>query len=94
MPVETNPNSFCSFAQALHSDTHGLDKTIQVILPLIMDVVKCCKYIPGFSEISQGDQVQLLKQGSFECICMNSFNLIDHERGVMLSPTLDYSVDA
>ncbi len=60
---------------------------------MVMDVVKYCKYIPGFNEITQRDQVQLLKQGSFECICVNSFNLIDVERRLMLSPDLEYAID-
>jgi hypothetical protein len=73
---------------------HTFDKMAQIILPMIMDVVKCCKYIPGFNEIGQRDQVQLLKQGSFECICVNSFNLIDTEHKVMFSPDLEHTFDA
>ncbi len=69
------------------------DDSIEAIVPLIMDVVKCSKYIPGFGELQQHDQVQLLKQGSFEVICVNSFNLIDIERKLMLSQDLKYLMD-
>jgi nuclear receptor subfamily 1 group D protein 2 len=69
------------------------DDSIEAIVALIMDVVKCSKYIPGFGELQQHDQVQLLKQGSFEVICVNSFNLIDIERKLMLSHDLKYLMD-
>ena len=58
-----------------------------------MDVVKCSKYVPGFVELHQNDQVQLLKQGSFEVICVNTFNLIDAQRKLMLSNDLKYLLD-
>ena len=74
-------------------DSSVLDDSIEAIVPLIMDVVKCTKYIPGFVEIQQHDQVQLLKQGSFEVICVNSFNIIDTERKLMLSQDLKYLMD-
>ena len=54
---------------------------------------KTTEYIPGFVEIQQHDQVQLLKQGSFEVICVNSFNLIDIDKKLMLSQDLKYLMD-
>jgi hypothetical protein len=70
------------------------EKSIEIILPLIMDVVKCSKFIPGFNQISQHDQVKLLKQGSFEVICLNSFNLVDCQNKCMLTPDLESVMDA
>ena len=70
-----------------------MNDSIETIVPLVMDVVKCSKYIPGFVDIQQHDQVQLLKQGSFEVICVNSFNLIDIDKKLMLSQDLKYLMD-
>jgi hypothetical protein len=58
-----------------------------------MDVVKCCKYIPGFNQIQLHDQIQLLKQGSFEVICVNFFMLVDAQNRLMLTPDLEYLMD-
>jgi len=69
------------------------DNFIEAMVPLIMDVVKYCKYIPGFNQILQHDQVQLLKQGSFECICVNSFMLVDAQNKLMLTPDMEYLMD-
>ena len=64
-----------------------------MIVPLITDVVKYCRYIPGFNEIMQLDQLQLLKQGSFEVICVNSFMLVDAQNRLMLTPDMEYLMD-
>lgn len=70
------------------------DNFLDAMVPLIMDVVKYCKHIPGFNLILQHDQVQLLKQGSFEVICVNSFMLVDAQNKLMLTPDMDYLMDA
>lgn len=70
------------------------DNFIEAMVPLIMDVVKYCKYIPGFNQILQHDQVQLLKQGSFEVICVNSFMLVDAQNKLMLTPDMEYLMDS
>jgi nuclear receptor subfamily 1 group D protein 2 len=67
---------------------------VENLVPMIMDVVKFCKCIPGFNQILQHDQVQLLKQGSFEVICVNSFTLIDAQNRLMLTPNLEHLIDA
>ena len=67
---------------------------IEALVPMIMDVVKFCKCIPGFNHIVQHDQVQLLKQGSFEVICVNSFMLVDAQNRLMLTPHMDYLIDS
>ena len=70
-----------------------LDNFVEAMVPLIMDVVKYCKYIPGFNQIMHGDQVQLLKQGSFEVICVNSFMLVDAQNKLMLTPDMEFLMD-
>lgn len=66
----------------------------EAMVPLIMQVVKFCKKIPGFEQIAQPDQVQLLKQGSFEVICVNSFLLVDAHNRLMLTPDMEYLMDS
>lgn len=63
------------------------------LVPMITDVVRFCKNIPGFSQISHHDQIQLLKQGSFEVIIVNSFMLVDAHNKLMLSFDMDYLMD-
>ena len=70
------------------------DTFVDAMVPLIMDVVKYCKYIPGFNQILQHDQVQLLKQGSFEVICVNSFMLVDAQNRLMLTPDMEHLMDS
>lgn len=65
----------------------------EALVPMIFDVVKYCKCIPGFNTIVQHDQVQLLKQGSFEVITVNSFMLVDAQNKLMLTPNMDYLID-
>jgi hypothetical protein len=80
---------------ALTSSESGVASCfIEALVPMIMDVVKFCKCIPGFNHIVQHDQVQLLKQGSFEVICVNSFMLVDAQNRLMLTPSMEYLVDA
>ena len=70
-----------------------LSNFVEAMVPLIMDVVKYCKFIPGFSQIAYSDQVQLLKLGSFEVICVNSFMLVDAQNKLMLTPDMEYLMD-
>lgn len=45
--------------------------------PAVREVVEFAKRIPGFRELSQHDQVSLLKAGTFEvCISRSSFLFI------------------
>lgn len=75
----------------------GLDKTsdqfTNSLVPMITDVVRFCKNIPGFSQINHHDQIQLLKQGSFEVIIVNSFMLVDAQNRLMLSFDMDCLMD-
>lgn len=63
------------------------------IIQLVKDVVLFCKYIPGFNQILQHDQLQLLQQGSFEVICVNSLILVDSQNKLMLTVDLEYLLD-
>lgn len=79
---------------------HGADSSryrecfVHAMVPLIMQVVNFCKKIPGFEFIAQPDQVQLLKQGSFEVICVNSFLLVDAQNRLMLTPDMEFLMDS
>lgn len=70
------------------------DCFVEAMVPLIMQVVKFCKKIPGFEHIAQPDQVQLLKQGSFEVICVNSLLLVDAQNRLMLTPDMEFLMDS
>nr|ASL70500.1 nuclear receptor [Brachionus rotundiformis] len=69
------------------------DQFTSSLVPMITDVVKFCKNIPGFSQINHHDQIQLLKQGSFEVIIVNSFMLVDAQNRLMLSFDMEYLMD-
>ena len=70
-----------------------MDQFTSSLVPMITDVVKFCKNIPGFNQINHYDQIQLLKQGSFEVIIVNSFLLVDAHNKLMLSFDMDYLMD-
>ena len=74
-------------------ETQNWDNFIKAMVPLILDVVKFCKYIPGFNHILYSDQVQLLKQGTFEVICVNSFMLVDAQNKLMITPDMEFIMD-
>nr|ASL70532.1 nuclear receptor [Brachionus calyciflorus] len=84
--MEKPPNRLSDFSQMDNLFTHNL-------VSMITDVVRFCKNIPGFQQIQQHDQIQLLKQGSFEVIIVNSFMLIDAQNNLMLSFDMDYLMD-
>lgn len=61
---------------------------LQNMVPEITLAVKFCKRIPGFSEISQDDQILLIKQGSFEILACRMCNLVDVETQEMFDPAM------
>ncbi len=93
IPIPTNSASTSTSTTPTKPNEIVWDNFIEAMVPLIMDVVKYCKYIPGFNQILQHDQVQLLKQGSFEVICVNSFMLVDAQNKLMLTPDMEYLMD-
>ncbi|KAK3101181.1 hypothetical protein FSP39_001572 [Pinctada imbricata] len=58
------------------------------MVPEITLVVKFCKQIPGFSEIEQEDQINLIKQGSFEVLLCRFCNLIDIRKEELFDPNM------
>ncbi|KAK7898371.1 hypothetical protein WMY93_019224 [Mugilogobius chulae] len=62
--------------------------------PAVREVVEFAKKIPGFRELSQHDQVSLLKAGTFEVLVVRFASLFDvKERTVTFLGGKKYSVD-
>lgn len=61
---------------------------VQNMVPEITLVVKFCKKIPGFSEVSQDNQIQLIKQGAFEVLLCRFCMLVDIETEEMFDPDM------
>lgn len=54
-----------------------------------------CEYVQffdspviGFGEIDQEDQINLIKQGSFEVMLCRFCNLVDYKKGMMFDPEM------
>ncbi|XP_006005300.1 nuclear receptor subfamily 1 group D member 2b isoform X1 [Latimeria chalumnae] len=63
--------------------------------PAVREVVEFAKRIPGFRDLSQQDQVNLLKAGTFEVLMVRFASLFDaKERTVTFLSGKKYSVDA
>ncbi|KAI8781417.1 thyroid hormone receptor alpha isoform X2, partial [Biomphalaria glabrata] len=58
------------------------------MVPELTKVINFCKMLPGFSEVNPEDQVQLIKQGSFEVMVTRISLLIDEVSQEMLDPQL------
>nr|XP_033785846.1 nuclear receptor subfamily 1 group D member 2 isoform X2 [Geotrypetes seraphini] len=62
--------------------------------PAVKEVVEFAKRVPGFKELSQHDQVNLLKAGTFEVLMVRFASLFDvKERTVTFLSGKKYSVD-
>ncbi|KAK7146711.1 hypothetical protein R3I94_009522 [Phoxinus phoxinus] len=63
-------------------------------IPAVREVVEFAKRIPGFQDLSQHDQVNLLKAGTFEVLMVRFVPLFDvKERTVTFLSGTKYSVD-
>ncbi|XP_028835785.1 nuclear receptor subfamily 1 group D member 2a [Denticeps clupeoides] len=63
--------------------------------PVVRDVVEFAKRIPGFQDLSQHDQVSLLKAGTFEVLMVRFVSLFDvKERTVTFLSGRKYSLEA
>ncbi|XP_051991306.1 nuclear receptor subfamily 1 group D member 2b [Xyrauchen texanus] len=63
--------------------------------PAVREVVEFSKRIPGFKDLSQHDQVSLLKAGTFEVLVVRFTSLFDvKERAVTFLSGRNYSVEA
>nr|XP_046273028.1 nuclear receptor subfamily 1 group D member 2b [Scatophagus argus] len=67
----------------------------QSFTPAVREVVEFAKKIPGFRDLSQPDQVSLLKAGTFEVLVVRFASLFDvKDRTVTFLGGKKYSVDA
>ncbi|XP_064632848.1 nuclear receptor subfamily 1 group D member 2-like isoform X2 [Lineus longissimus] len=62
------------------------------MVPIITRVVKFCKYLPGFVELHQEDQIRLIKQGSFEVMITRFCMLVDDVNETMFDPNLEDNI--
>ncbi|XP_066498228.1 nuclear receptor subfamily 1 group D member 1-like [Hoplias malabaricus] len=63
--------------------------------PAVREVVEFAKHIPGFSSLSQNDQVTLLKAGTFEVLMVRFASLFNvKEKTVTFISGTTYSLDA
>lgn len=60
-----------------------IENTISTFGPLIMAF-----FSSGFGEIDQDDQINLIKQGSFEVMMCRFCNLVDYKKGNMFDPEM------
>ncbi|XP_072548558.1 nuclear receptor subfamily 1 group D member 2a [Salminus brasiliensis] len=66
----------------------------QSFTPAVREVVEFARQIPGFQELSQHDQVSLLKAGTFEVLMVRFASLFDvKERTVMFLSGRRYSME-
>ncbi|TRY99019.1 hypothetical protein DNTS_024569 [Danionella cerebrum] len=75
---------------------HGIWEEFSMsFTPAVREVVDFAKRIPGFKDLSQHDQVSLLKAGTFEVLVVRFTSLFDvKERQVTFLSGRKYSVDA
>ncbi|KAK3082888.1 hypothetical protein FSP39_008096 [Pinctada imbricata] len=65
-------------------DGHGWMDMSELITPAIKSVVNFARLIPGFSHLSQDDQVTLLKAATFEVLLVRFACLFDPETNTMM----------
>lgn len=62
------PLNACPVSAASRSGQQIWESFSQCFTPAVREVVEFAKSIPGFQELSQHDQVMLLKSGTFQVI--------------------------
>nr|XP_046181731.1 nuclear receptor subfamily 1 group D member 2b [Oncorhynchus gorbuscha] len=79
-----------------HKSGHGIwEEFSHSFTPAVREVVEFAKRIPGFSDLSQHDQVSLLKAGTFEVLVVRFASLFDvKDRTVTFLGGTKYSVEA
>ncbi|XP_006170653.1 nuclear receptor subfamily 1 group D member 2 [Tupaia chinensis] len=89
----------CPMSKSPHVDPHKSgheiwEKFPMSFTPAVKEVVEFAKRIPGFRDLSQHDQVNLLKAGTFEVLMVRFASLFDaKERTVTFLSGKKYSVD-
>ncbi|KAI1886138.1 hypothetical protein AGOR_G00210920 [Albula goreensis] len=79
-----------------HKSSHHIWEEFSMsFTPAVREVVEFAKRIPGFRDLSQHDQVSLLKAGTFEVLVVRFASLFDiKERTVTFLSGKKYSVEA
>ncbi|XP_062342899.1 nuclear receptor subfamily 1 group D member 2b isoform X1 [Osmerus eperlanus] len=79
-----------------HKSGHGIwEEFSHSFTPAVREVVEFAKRIPGFRELSQHDQVSLLKAGTFEVLVVRFASLFEvKDRTVTFLGGKKYSVEA
>ncbi|XP_072226683.1 nuclear receptor subfamily 1 group D member 2b [Leuresthes tenuis] len=89
-PMNTSP-----YVDPQKSGHEVWEEFSQSFTPAVREVVEFAKKIPGFRDLSQHDQVSLLKAGTFEVLVVRFASLFDvKERTVTFLGGKKYSVDA
>ncbi|XP_053322622.1 nuclear receptor subfamily 1 group D member 2 [Spea bombifrons] len=88
------PMSMSPFMNPNKSGTQIWEEFSMSFTPVVKEVVEFAKRIPGFKDLSQHDQVNLLKAGTFEVLMVRFASLFDaKERTVTFLSGKKYSVD-
>ncbi|KAE8596707.1 hypothetical protein XENTR_v10016211 [Xenopus tropicalis] len=88
------PMSMTPFMDPNKSGTQIWEEFSMSFTPAVKEVVDFAKGIPGFKDLSQHDQVNLLKAGTFEVLMVRFASLFDaKERTVTFLSGKKYSVD-
>ncbi|OCT74164.1 nuclear receptor subfamily 1 group D member 2 [Xenopus laevis] len=88
------PMSMTPFMDPNKSGTQIWEEFSTSFTPAVKEVVEFAKGIPGFKDLSQHDQVNLLKAGTFEVLMVRFASLFDaKERTVTFLSGKKYSVD-
>uniref|UniRef100_A0A8C5G6N7 Nuclear receptor subfamily 1 group D member 2-like n=2 Tax=Gouania willdenowi TaxID=441366 RepID=A0A8C5G6N7_GOUWI len=89
-PMNTSP-----YVDPLKSGHQVWEEFSHSFTPAVREVVEFAKKIPGFRDLSQPDQVSLLKAGTFEVLVVRFASLFDvKDRTVTFLGGKKYSVDA
>ncbi|XP_064778363.1 nuclear receptor subfamily 1 group D member 2-like [Oncorhynchus masou masou] len=73
------PLNACPVSAASRSDQQVWESFSQCFTPAVREVVEFAKGIPGFQELSQHDQVMLLKSGTFQVLMVRYCTLFNPE---------------
>lgn len=72
--LQACPLNSCPVAPASRSSQEVWESFSQCFTPAVKEVVEFAKSIPGFQNLSQHDQVMLLKSGTFQ-VCLFEYDL-------------------
>lgn len=70
------PLNACPVSGAERTSQEIWESFSQCFTPAVKEVVEFAKGIPGFQELSQQDQVMLLKSGTFQVILITYFGIL------------------